>query len=133
MRSLVVLASTVAAALFMATSAHAAEGGALTLTSARVSLDGTSNIHPFTASTADVRVTGIELGGAPTGDVLSYVLEPNALGAFEVVIPTAGLKSENDDLTKNRRLGHGEPHDRPVARRDRRPRAVPVTQPGPHS
>jgi polyisoprenoid-binding protein YceI len=101
MRSVIVLAATVATALFMTPLAHAAEGGPLTLTSARVSLAGTSNIHAYTAFTADVRVTAIELSGTPSGDVLAYALEPGALKAFDVVIPAASLKSEKADLNKN--------------------------------
>ena len=101
MRSVIVLAATVAAALVIAPPAHAAEGGPLTLTSARVSLDGTSNIHAYTASTTDVRVTAIEFGGTPSGDVLAYALQPGALTAFDVVIPAASLKSEKSDLNKN--------------------------------
>jgi polyisoprenoid-binding protein YceI len=101
MRSVIVLAATVATALFMTPLAHAAEGGPLTLTSARVSLAGTSNIHAYTASTTDVRVTAIELSGTPSGDVLAYALEPGALKAFDVVIPAASLKSEKSDLNKN--------------------------------
>jgi hypothetical protein len=85
----------------LAVPAHAAEGGPLTVTSARVVLEGTSNIHAYTASTRDVRVTAIEVGGTPSGDVLAYVLEPGALKAFEVVIPAASLKSDKADLDKN--------------------------------
>jgi polyisoprenoid-binding protein YceI len=101
MRSVIVLAATVATALFIAPLAHAAEGGPLTLTSARVSLAGTSNIHAYTASTTDVRVTAIEFTGAPSGDVLAYALQPGALKAFDVIIPAATLKSEKADLNKN--------------------------------
>jgi polyisoprenoid-binding protein YceI len=101
MRSVIVLACALAAATSTAPRALAAEAGPLTLTSARVSLDGTSNIHAYTASTTDVRVTAIELGGTPAGDVLAYVLEPGALKGFDIVIPAATLKSDKSDLNKN--------------------------------
>ena len=101
MRSVIVLAPAVAALLFVAPPAGAAEGGPLTVTSARVSLEGTSNIHAYTASTTDVRVTTIEFSGTPSSDVLAYALEPGALKAFTVVIPAASLKSEKSDLNKN--------------------------------
>jgi hypothetical protein len=67
----------------------------------RVTLNGTSNVHDYSATTTDVRVTGIELAGASSGDVLAYMLTPGALKAFDVVIPIASLKSDKDDLTKN--------------------------------
>ena len=100
MRSAIVLASVLVTPLFIGSPAHA-EGGPLTLTSARVTLDGTSNIHAYSASTTDVRVTGIELAGSPGGDVLTYVLERGALKGFHVVIPAASLKSDKADLDKN--------------------------------
>lgn len=88
-------------ALVVASSLHAAEGAPLSLKSARVSLDGTSNIHAYTATTTDVRVTGIELGVPLDGDTLATVLEAGALKSFDVVISAASLESEKGDLTKN--------------------------------
>jgi polyisoprenoid-binding protein YceI len=73
----------------------------LTLESARVSLDGTSNLHPFTATTTTVRATAIEVGAVSEGDLFDHVLQPGGLKAFEVVIPAATLLSPKDDLNKN--------------------------------
>ena len=101
MRPLIALASALVGALVLASPARAAEGGPLTVSAVRVTLDGTSNIHAYTASTTDVRVTRIELGATPSGDVLAYVLTPGALTGFDVVVPAASLKSEKGDLTKN--------------------------------
>jgi polyisoprenoid-binding protein YceI len=89
------LACTLAAALTF--HGRAAEAP-LTLSSARVSLDGTSNIHGFTASTTTVHVA-TEVGGAPAADLLEHAL--GGLKTFEVTISAASLVSENGDLNKN--------------------------------
>ena len=68
--------------------------------SARVSLDGTSNIHPFTASTSTVHLTAVAIGSTTTGDVLDDVLKPGGLTAFEVRIPTKGLTSPKEGIDK---------------------------------
>jgi polyisoprenoid-binding protein YceI len=81
--------------------AAAADIAPLTVASARVSLDGTSNLHDFTASTTTVRVTALEVGGTVAGDVLEHVLQPGGLKAFDVSIPAATLLSPKDDLNKN--------------------------------
>ena len=73
----------------------------LTLNSARVSLDGTSNVHAFTASTATVTIRGIEIAGAPGEDVLDHLLQPGALKGFEVSIPAASLTSPKEGIDKN--------------------------------
>ena len=101
MRSVIALASALITAVVVAPVARGAEGGSLTLTSAKVSIDGTSNIHPYTASTTDVRVTTIDIAGSPANDGLAYVLQPGALKAFEVVILAASLKSDKGDIDKN--------------------------------
>jgi len=73
----------------------------LALVSARVSLDGTSNVHAFTASTSAVRMTAIDIDGLPSGDVLDQVLQPGVLKAFDVVIPSASLSSPKEGIDKN--------------------------------
>jgi polyisoprenoid-binding protein YceI len=75
--------------------------GPLTVTSARVSLEGTSNIHSYTASTSTVRVTAFEVAGSPEGDVLAHVLQPEGLKPFEVLIPVTSLSSPKDGIDKN--------------------------------
>jgi len=100
----VVLACAVAATITAAPRASerpAAAVGPLTIASARVSLEGTSNVHEYTASTEDVRVTAIELAGVPTGDLLEYVLQPGNLKTFDVQIPAASLSSPREGLDKN--------------------------------
>jgi polyisoprenoid-binding protein YceI len=73
----------------------------LTVSSARVSLDGTSNLNTFTASTHTVMIRAIELAGAPVGDVLDYVLQPGSLKGLEVTIPTRSLTSPKEGIDKN--------------------------------
>ena len=73
----------------------------LTLDSARVSLDGTSNIHAFTASTSTVTIRSTEMAGTPAGDVLDYVLQPGVLKGFEVTIATKSLTSPKEGIDKN--------------------------------
>jgi len=96
---------TLACALALATTAapRASENAAapLTVVAARVSLDGTSNIHAYTASTKNVRVAGIDVAGTPEGDLLDYVLKPGALKGLAVTIPAASLASPKEGLDKN--------------------------------
>ena len=105
MRSMtVVLACALAATLHAVPSAAGPAAGAptpLTIMSARVSIDGTSNIHPYTASTSAVRLVTLEVGSAPAGDPLDAVLRPGGLTAFEVVILTKGLTSPKEGVDKN--------------------------------
>ena len=96
------LAITVLTCAFAATlNASGSIPAPLALASARVSLDGTSNIHAFTAATTEVRVTALEIAGTPAGDLLDHVLQPGALKSFEVVIPAASLSSPKDGIDKN--------------------------------
>ena len=73
----------------------------LTLNAARVSLDGTSNVHAYTASTTTVVLKAIEIAGTPGEDPLDRVLQPGALKAFEVSIPATGLTSPKEGIDKN--------------------------------
>ena len=73
----------------------------VTLTSARVSLDGTSNVHAFTAATTTVTIRNIEIGGTPADDLLEHLLQPGGLTAFDVSIPAASLTSPKDGIDKN--------------------------------
>jgi polyisoprenoid-binding protein YceI len=73
----------------------------LTLKSARVSLDGTSNVHAYTASTSTVTIRAMEVSGTPTGDVLADMLQPGNLKGFEVTIPARSLTSPREGIDKN--------------------------------
>jgi hypothetical protein len=89
-----------------ATSGNVAGGQALapvplTLYSAHVWLDGTSNVHAFTASTPTVTIRSMELAGTPSGDLLGYILQPGNLKGLEVSIPTRGLTSPKEGIDEN--------------------------------
>lgn len=74
----------------------------LALSSAKVSIAGTSNIHEFTASTTDVRVTRLAVAGGVSGaGLLAAVLNPGAVEAFEIAIRTASLSSPKEGIDKN--------------------------------
>ena len=77
----------------------AAQETPLSLASARVSIAGTSNIHEYTASTTDVRVTKIALAGGVAG--LTAIVNPGAVEAFEIAVRAKSLTSPKDGLDKN--------------------------------
>src|SRR5688572_9857313 len=94
-------AAAAAAAAVLGTAPHAAGTAPLALASARVSIEGTSNIHGYTASSTAIRVAAVDIDAEAEGEVLSRALEPNGVRAFEVVIPTASLTSPKDGIDKN--------------------------------
>jgi hypothetical protein len=67
----------------------------LRMTAARVSITGTSNIYPFTASTTDVRLSRLVLAPAE-GNRLQAAATPGGVTVFEIVIPAASLATENE-------------------------------------
>jgi hypothetical protein len=74
----------------------------LSLASAKISIDGTSNIHEFTASTTDVRVIKLVLAHGISGPgLMAAVLNPGAVQAFEIAIRTASLSSPKEGIDKN--------------------------------
>jgi len=99
------LTGATAVALFAAAPVPALAQGAsspLTLASAKVSIDGTSNIHEFTAATTDVRVTRLALANGVSGaGLLAAVLNPGAVEAFEIAIRAASLSSPKEGIDKN--------------------------------
>jgi polyisoprenoid-binding protein YceI len=70
----------------------------IALTSSRVSIAGTSNVHDFSAATTDVRITRVEVADGCSG--WDDVLKADGLKAFEIAIPTASLKSGDDGMDK---------------------------------
>ena len=72
----------------------------LKLNAARVTINGTSNIHPFSASTTEVRMSRLVLAPAD-GDRLLGAAKPGGVEAFEIAIKAASLASNKDGLDKN--------------------------------
>ena len=72
----------------------------LTLTSSRISIAGTSNIHAYSAATTSARL--VQAKATTAGNAFwSDVLSPGALEVFELAVPVATLRSGNDGLDKN--------------------------------
>jgi len=70
------------------------------MTGTRVSIAGTSNIHPYTASTTDVRLSRLVL--APVnGDRLQSAAKAGGVEAFDIAIRAASLTSPKEGLDKN--------------------------------
>jgi hypothetical protein len=78
-----------------------AAGPALQLDSARVTVSGTSNVHPYEASTTAVKVTRVEVSPAAAGEGVAALTGPGAVTAFDIAIPAATLSSPKDGLDKN--------------------------------
>lgn len=74
----------------------------LKLTSSRISIAGTSNIHAYTASTSAMRVVRLQLATGALGvGVGEELLKPGAIEAFEIAIPASTLSSPKEGLDKN--------------------------------
>lgn len=90
------------ALLTMAPIRAAAQDVPLTLASAKVSIAGTSNIHEWTAASTDVRITKLTLaGGASGAGLLTAVLNPGTVTAFEIAVRTKSLASPKEGVDKN--------------------------------
>jgi hypothetical protein len=85
-----------------ALTAYTALTAPLTIATGRIEIAGTSNVHAYTAATAAVRVTRVQLAAAVAGPAFwDDVLKPGAVDAFEIAIPAASLSSPKKDLDKN--------------------------------
>ena len=74
----------------------------LALNTARVTVDGNSNLHPYTATTTAVRLTGVKIADNVAGqEFWSNLLKPGALEAFEISVPALKLSSPKEGLDKN--------------------------------
>ena len=74
----------------------------LAIATARITIAGTSNVHDYTATTTDARVTRAQLGGGATGDGLwDEAQKPGGLEAFDIAIAAASLKSPKEGIDKN--------------------------------
>lgn len=99
-----ILGWTLTAALAIATAGTAAafQSHSLSMASSKLTIAGSSNIHEWKASTADVRIKNAKLAISLTEPgFLSGVVKPSALEAFEISVPVTTLKSDKDGLDKN--------------------------------
>jgi polyisoprenoid-binding protein YceI len=74
----------------------------LTIDKAKITISGTSNIHDYTATTADAKVTRVQFGAdIASAAFWGAVQEPGGLAAFDLEIKAETLKSTKDGLDKN--------------------------------
>ena len=74
----------------------------VTIATARITIAGTSNVHDYTASTTDARVTRAQFGGGATGGGLwDEAQKPGGIEAFDIAIAAASLKSPREGIDKN--------------------------------
>ena len=74
----------------------------LGVASGRVSISGTSNIHPYTASTTSVRMRNAKLTvDIANPSLVAELTKPGALQDFEIAIAAGTLVSGKDGLDKN--------------------------------
>src|SRR5688572_12765719 len=90
------------AAALAITAVPAAQQRALALDTAKITIDGTSNVHAWSAATTTARVTRAQLADGVAGAAFwDAIVKPGALAAFDVTIPVATLHSAKDGLDKN--------------------------------
>jgi len=96
------LGSAVALTICVVAGATARAQAPLAIDSARVTISGTSNIHAYTASTTEIRVTRAQFAAPKEGvDMWANALNPGGVTAFEVAIAAATLTSPREGLDKN--------------------------------
>jgi polyisoprenoid-binding protein YceI len=103
-RSLAVLSLTVlsGARTTAVVTAQAAHRSPVAIESARISITGTTNVHDYSASTTQVRITRFELAKQVTGpNAWDELLKPGGLTALDIAVPAATLASPKGDLDKN--------------------------------
>ena len=96
-----VLGTTVALAALLCGTAITAQAP-VALSSTRITIAGTSNVHDYTATTAAARVTRVEFGDVTAGaSFWDDAQKSTGLKAFDIAIPAETLKSSKDGLDKN--------------------------------
>ena len=74
----------------------------LALSTGRVSIAGTSNIHDYTASTTKVRVVQMVVAEGVRGpNFWEEIVKPGAIESFEIAIAAGSLSSPREGLDKN--------------------------------
>ena len=72
------------------------------LSSGRVIIAGTSNIHDYTATTTDVRIVRLQLADGVSGpNFWDEIVKPGTIESFEVAIAAGSLSSPREGLDKN--------------------------------
>jgi polyisoprenoid-binding protein YceI len=96
------LITVAAAALSIVTGSNTVAQAPLAVNTARVTIAGTSNVHDYTASTSQAKVTRVQIGTATPGEMFwEEAQKPGGLAAFDITIPAETLKSTKDGLDKN--------------------------------
>ncbi len=94
--------SSLGVALTLAAVAVASAQLPLSIDKAQVTIAGTSNVHDYTATTADAKITKVEFGSTVAGAAFwDEVQKPGGLVAFDLAIKAESLKSTRDGLDKN--------------------------------
>lgn len=74
----------------------------LALSKTKVTINGTSNVHDWTAATSTVRVAQAQVAAEAKGaSFWDAVVKPGGIQAFEVVVPVTTLTSPRSGLDKN--------------------------------
>jgi polyisoprenoid-binding protein YceI len=74
----------------------------LVIDKAKITIAGTSNVHDYTATTTEARVTRVEIAAGVIGAAFwDEVQKPGGLQAFDLAIAAETLKSTKDGLDKN--------------------------------
>lgn len=80
----------------------AAQDAPFAFSKATLTIDGTSNVHDWSASTTSMRVTHAKLAAEAGGPSFwDAVVKPGAIEAFDVTIPATTLTSPRSGLDKN--------------------------------
>jgi polyisoprenoid-binding protein YceI len=88
--------------LAVATAIGVAAQGLLSIEKATITIAGTSNVHDYTATTADAKITRVQFGSNVAGAAFwDEVQKPGGLAAFDLAIKADSLKSSKDGLDKN--------------------------------
>lgn len=95
----VALATTV----LIAAGVTAAQDSSVVVTSAKVTVSGTSTVLDWSATTNQAQTRNVKVtNDLPGGDFFWVgVLQPGAVESFEVVVPVAALESDRDNFTSD--------------------------------
>jgi polyisoprenoid-binding protein YceI len=92
----------VALTFAVAVAIGASAQGLLSIQKATITIAGTSNVHDYTATTADAKITKVQFGSNVAGAAFwDEVQKPDGLAAFDLAIKAESLKSSKDGLDKN--------------------------------